>query len=333
MADPTTANIALNVPVTGSNVGTWGDISINPDMVAIDGMFGGVTTISLSNVPVTLSKPVATIVPSAGPTESQNAVLQFTGALSANVVVTLPLPGIQTIANFTTGNFVVSFRAVGSGAVVATPQGSVLRIYNDGTNVRFLNDVGSFPSQMTFLSGVSALPAWITACTKRPFLVQDGTLYNMADYPELGALYGSKFGGNGITTFGVMDLRGRYPIAYDGTGTRITTAGSGIDGQTIGSAGGAQNQTLTQDNLPDYQLPLTDPGHTHGPASGGSPAATGFWTDQGGGGFTAGQGNRITLQSRTGSSTTGITVRSGGNGVATTTVPPAIVAGIYIVKT
>lgn len=333
MADPTTANIALNVPVTGSNVGTWGDVSINPDMVAIDGMFGGVATISLSNVPVTLTKPSAVIVPSAGPTQAQNAVLQFTGTLSANVVVTLPLPGIQTIANFTTGNFVVSFRAVGSGAVIAVPQGTVMRIYNDGTNVYFLNDTGSFPSQMIFLSGVSTVPAWITACTKRPFLLQDGSVYNVSDYPELGGIYGSRFGGNGITTFGVMDMRGRYPIAYDGTGTRITTAGCGIDGQTLGAAGGGQNQALVQANLPDLTLPLTivDPGHSHGPPGG----AGGYFADTGGGSLAQPGGIRYNLVINTPNATTGISgsVKTGGTAAPVTTVPPGIVGGIWLVKT
>jgi hypothetical protein len=107
------------------------------------------------------------------------------------------------------------------------------------------------------LGGVSAVPSWITACTIKPFLLSDGTVYNFSSYAALGNLYKGSFGGNGITTFGVQDLQGRVPLAYDGTGTRITTAGCGINGQTLGAAGG--NQTINngtgilRSDLPNVQ--------------------------------------------------------------------------------
>lgn len=40
----------------------------------------------------------------------------------------------------------------------------------------------------------------------------DGAIYNASDYTALFTLLGNAFGGNGSTTFGVPDLRGRVPI-------------------------------------------------------------------------------------------------------------------------
>ena len=49
------------------------------------------------------------------------------------------------------------------------------------------------------------------------WLICDGSVYNIADYPEYAALLASQhgraniYGGDGITTFAVLDLRGEFP--------------------------------------------------------------------------------------------------------------------------
>lgn len=246
-----TSNIGLVADPTGSNVGTWADNVTNPDFVAIDGFLGGVQSISVAATPVTLTAPGGFApTPGAGPTQSQNRVLRFTGLLTANVMVTLPLPGAYIIENLTTGNFVLSFRGVTATEVVGTPQGERVEIYNDGANVRFVN-LGRMGA-LELWGVLPALPIWVTACSVRPYLVADGTIYNVADFPALGARYSSVFGGNGITTFGLPDLRGRVPLAYDATGVRITVAGCGINGQTMGAALDQQTVTLGTSNLPPY---------------------------------------------------------------------------------
>lgn len=334
MADPQTGNVGLEIPLRGADVGTW-DLPVNGDFTAIDGLFGGVQTVGLSNAPVTLTSPysVNSPNPAPGPTQAQNAVIIFTGALSANVTVTLPIPCVQTAINNTTGNFLVTLRAAGTGDVIAIPQGASCRIYNDGENVAFIEGIEGRPGKLEFEGGEIALPAWMAACTKRPFLWCDGSIYNFSDYPALGAKYGSKFGGNGITTFGVPDLSGRIPLPYDKTGTRITTAGCGINGQTIGAAGGAQTNTLVTGNLPPYtptgNVPLADPGHKHTYQRDTGPL-------QGGGGGAGGVINQQTTD--VSSSTTGITASfvgasQGGTSTPISNVQPAIVAGVWLVKT
>lgn len=329
MTDPTTSNLLLAVPTRGSDSGTW-DVPVNANSTALDGLLGGVQTISVTDTDVTLTAPTGTVTPSGGPYQSQNKILKFTGALTANVAITLPLPGEYTIQNLTTGAYVLSFKA-GSGNIVATPQGSVMHIWNDGTDVWLVKN--QVPGALTFLGGISAVPAWISACTIAPYLLCDGSVYNISAYSALGNLYGSTFGGNGGTTFGVQDLRGRVPLAYDGTGSRITTAGCGIDGQTIGAAGGAQDTTLLRSDLPNVAPTFTGSSSTVAGIGSNLVANAAAIGNPGGSGYYAGS----TFQNPGTLTVTPLgTVQSINGNVSQTSpsnVPPAQVSGIWIVAT
>lgn len=249
MVNPRTVNVGIIVPLTGADVDLWGEVDVNPNMVAVDGFIGGIQTVAISASPVTLTSPAGfTATPTPGPTQSQNRVLRFTGLLSGNVAVTLPLPGVYVIENLTTGNFVTQFRGLTVTEQICVEQGARQTIYNDGANVRFIDmpRVGS----LEFWAGVTDVPSWVTNCTVRPFLRCDGSVYNFSDYPYLAAKMLGAFGGNGISTFGVPDLRGRYPLAYDGTGARVTVAVSGLNGQVMGAAGGTQGGNLAANQVP-----------------------------------------------------------------------------------
>jgi hypothetical protein len=76
----------------------------------------------------------------------------------------------------------------------------------------------------------------------------DGTSFTAADYVELNATIG------GNTT---PDIRERMLIPQDNGASvsRVTGAVSGIDGNTRGSAGGAESVSLAQTNIPSYTLP------------------------------------------------------------------------------
>lgn len=338
MVNPVTVNLGIIIPLTGADIDTWGEDDINPNMVALDGLLGGVQTIGLTNAPVTLTAPAGFVAtPSPGPTQSQNRVLRFTGALTGNVRVTLPLPGAYLIDNRTTGNFVVSFQGATATEVIAVDQGSIVEVYNDGANVRFVN-LGRV-GQLEFWGGISAIPAWVTACTVKPYLYCDDTIYNFADFPWLAAKYQGQFGGNGLTTFGVQDLRGRVPLAYDGTGTRITTALCGINGQTMGAAGGIAGEALVRAHLPNQvvSVSIADPGHGHpgstvsiqGDSAGSLLTTAADW----------GHNNTgvVQLPVTIASAFTGITASLNLNGGVTQTVlnnmQPSQVSGIWVVKT
>jgi microcystin-dependent protein len=342
VVNPQTVNVGIIVPLTGADVDTWGEDDVNPNMVAIDGLFAGVQGISVTNVPITLTVPAGFVAtPSAGPTQAQNRVLRFTGAMTGNVRVTLPLPGSYLIDNRTTGAFVLSFQGAVATEVVGIAQGEIVEIYNDGANVRFVNlgRVGA----LEFWGGISAIPAWVAACTVPPYLLSDGTVYNFSTYPALGARYLGQFGGNGVTTFGVQDLRGRFPLAYDGTGTRITVAGCGIDGQTLGAVNAnAQSNTIAANQVPTLSgitgtaaVSVSAGGSTTIPYLNAVDTITGSVNSPGGGsGYIPRAGLSVWTgtPSLNGSGTISGTYTNASPQVLNN-VPPAQVSGIWVVKT
>ena len=241
MTEPTTVNTGLIVPNTGDLPGTWGANAINPDLSAIDGFIGGVQVVSVTNSPITLTSPASfTPTPSAGPTQSQNAVLRVTGTLTGNVQITLPLPGYMIVENLTTGAFVVTLRAVGSGEVIGIEQSSIVHVYNDGSNVRFVNlsPVGSYMDLCD-----ASVPLWISSCTKPPYLMCDGSTFSNTTYPYLYAKLGT-------TT--LPDARGRARYMLNQGTNRILTSSTSFDGNTRFSGGGST--TIFQQNLPNVSF-------------------------------------------------------------------------------
>jgi microcystin-dependent protein len=94
------------------------------------------------------------------------------------------------------------------------------------------------------------------------FAFPAGQAISRSTYATLYALVGNTYGaGDGSTTFNVPDLRGRATFGLDNMGGlaagRITVAGGNYDGTVLGNAGGGQNQTLTQAQLPSVSITPT----------------------------------------------------------------------------
>lgn len=106
--------------------------------------------------------------------------------------------------------------------------------------------------------------AYGAAAAPSGWLLCDGTVYNIATYATLGALLGSTWGGDGIVTFAVPDLRGRSTL---GSGT-----GSGLTARTLAQTGGEETHVLSTGELATHAHGVTDPGHVHVLAE-GTPAA------------------------------------------------------------
>src|SRR3569833_1354169 len=70
----------------------------------------------------------------------------------------------------------------------------------------------------------------------------DGSLLPIAQYQALFALLGSMFGGNGTTTFGLPDLRGRAPVGM-GNGPNLTPVSQG-------QLAGSESATLSPGQMP-----------------------------------------------------------------------------------
>lgn len=76
----------------------------------------------------------------------------------------------------------------------------------------------------------------------RGWMFCDGTIYSISTYEVLYTILGTTYGGNGQTTFGVPDLRGRIAV---GTGQ-----GAGLQNITLGQVGGTETVTMTTAQMP-----------------------------------------------------------------------------------
>lgn len=203
--------------------------------------------------------------------------------------------------------------------------------------LQWLTSFRIFTQNLTTPSG--SVTAFAGSVAPQGWLLMQGQTVARRDYPALSAI----FGGAG-ETFTLPDARGRFLV------------GSGDF--ALLSTGGALQRTLTQANLPDVALPvtdlghahtspphthaITDPGHAHGGAggalfvmAGGSgnapPSPPGWSTAATTGTATTG----ITVGSTAAtidSATTGVTVRTGGTGAPVNTTP-AYLAVNWIIKT
>lgn len=79
------------------------------------------------------------------------------------------------------------------------------------------------------------------------WLACDGSLVQIADYDVLYQLLGTTYGGDGQTTFGLPDLRGRVPL-HQGS------SGSGV--HVLGGAAGQETATLTSGQMPSHTHPM-----------------------------------------------------------------------------
>lgn len=72
----------------------------------------------------------------------------------------------------------------------------------------------------------------------------EGQLIAISDNPSLFSILGTTYGGDGVQTFGLPDLRGRVPV---GTGT-----GPGLTPSVRGNKGGVEHVTLSQSEMPSH---------------------------------------------------------------------------------
>lgn len=194
----------------------------------------------------------------------------------------------------------------------------------------------------------------------------DGSEISRTTYADLFTAISTTYGnGDGSTTFDIPDLRGRTIFGLDNMDNTVGTGGGdagrltsgadhGVDGDTLGSAGGVEEYTLVTGDLPSHNHSsgtlTTGAGsaHTHKlcSLSEGDNAEIGTndtlatrETTSGaadnyvltGGGVSADTGNSGSESSHT-HSVTGGSTGSTGSGDAHTNLPPAIVMN-WIIKT
>ena len=324
MVEPVTTNLFLIVPNTGDLSGAWGTSALNPNFQSIDTKFGGVTTISLSSATtILLSVPATTGVwPGGNPSQSMNAVIRFTGAQTGSATIQFTLPGFYIVDNQCTGTTSVRLSPVGGGNSIGAIPGKKHQVFYDGTDMDYV-DMADPGTAYDLHTNTTSLPPWMTACTKAPYLLKDGSTYSTVTYPALAQLLGSTYGGNGITTFGVPDERARYRTAID-TGSTARLSGSGVTGTTFASAGGTATIVLVTANLPPYTpsaTATTNLGNPFNPVY-GTPAGSSPFSGNAGSAY----GTIPTTITITG-------VAQGGLSTPFTNVAPTIIDFLPLIKT
>ena len=83
----------------------------------------------------------------------------------------------------------------------------------------------------------------------RNYAYCSGQLMNISQNSALFSLLGTYYGGNGTSTFGLPDLRGRIPVGQG--------QGPGLSNYTMGQQFGTENVTITQQTLPAHNHMLT----------------------------------------------------------------------------
>lgn len=84
----------------------------------------------------------------------------------------------------------------------------------------------------------------------------DGRLLSIQQNAPLFSLLGNTYGGDGMTTFALPDLRARVPIGQG--------AGRGLSPYSMGQMGGTEYQQLTTNNLPSHTHAATVTGTATG---------------------------------------------------------------------
>ena len=98
----------------------------------------------------------------------------------------------------------------------------------------------------------------------------DGQLLAVNQNDALFSLLGTIYGGDGRTTFGLPDMRGRIPIEQGD--------GPGLTQRHLGVKAGGETATLNSNQLPSHTHPLQA---QNGPGSSSSPLGNTFATAQG----------------------------------------------------
>ncbi|SDT23512.1 Microcystin-dependent protein [Mucilaginibacter mallensis] len=110
------------------------------------------------------------------------------------------------------------------------------------------------------------------------FLFCSGQLLSISSNAAVFSLLGTTYGGNGINTFALPDLRGRAPIGQG--------QGPGLSNYVLGQASGTENTSILISNLPSHThtlnvnngtgttgIPGTTTYLSKGPVTGSGPTA------------------------------------------------------------
>lgn len=207
-------------------------------------------------------------------------------------------------------------------------------LYNNSDAVWYLHGFYGNPYNIPLAGGMDF---WGTAVPNSAFAFPIGQAISRTTYSALFTIMSTTYGiGDGSTTFNLPDKTGRVSAMKEASATRLTTAGSGVAGDTMGAAGGVQSVSLATNQIPTLASTGTisgvaTPTGVNVPAAPSSisnqpsPSTGGNNTPNSPGSFTNLTGAQMVVS---GSASVSYT---NGSQVVTKTIPPLIVTN-YIIR-
>lgn len=120
--------------------------------------------------------------------------------------------------------------------------------YSVTDNSLYLHGYYGNPYNVPFLGGMDF---WDTIAPNSSFIFPLGQAISRTTYAAAFARWGITHGaGDGSTTFNVPNKGERVSVMKAAVATLLTTAGSGVDGATMGATGGVQNVPLIVSDVP-----------------------------------------------------------------------------------
>lgn len=312
MPNSYTANLNLTLPEVGADTDAWGG-HLNDGLTTLDGIFKSDGTGTSVGMKVGSGKTLAVA-----------GTLTATGTVTATAATISVTAGNTSIKDGSDATKVLKLDASG----ITTGTTRTLTAPDASGTIALTSNTSFIPTGTVLPYAGSSAPSGYLLC--------DGSAVSRATYAALFAIVGTTYGaGNGSTTFNLPDLGGRVPAGKEASASRLTSAGSGVDGGTLGATGGAQTITLTAAEQASMPVTVTLSGTATGTVT--SPTTL---TNTSGQGALFGQSVVSGSQSLYGSSGTVSVDLSSGSGSGTATgsggahrnVQPTIVLN-YIIRT
>jgi microcystin-dependent protein len=253
MASTATVRNRLNKQGVGDNTGTWGSVLNSQVFDIVDEALDGVTSLAVSgNVSLTSADYVSD--------QARRRILKLTGAPGASYNITVPsVEKFYFVINQT--NAAQTIKAGGTGYSV--PAGAARAVACDGT------DCFGPDSSVPYVIG--AVIDYAGTTEPSGWLFCYGQAISRTSYASLFGAIGTTYGvGDGSLTFNLPDLRGRVVAGQDDMGgasaNRLTAPAStvgGINGDTLGAAGGEEAHVQTEAQLATHTHIQNAHSHTY----------------------------------------------------------------------
>jgi microcystin-dependent protein len=296
------------VKVVASGVAVYGD-------VVSAGYSGGQTTVVLAGI--VNESGGASVVPT---TPTQIAYAPLTPGASGS------LPRRMDSVSVVASGAVYEVTGAGADMVVKRNGSEVLRVDAGGLANGCVGSAGLNSGVQLKLVPSGVVVPFAGNSAPSGWLLCAGQAVSRATYAELFSAIGTTYGaGDGSTTFGLPDLRGRSVFGLDNMGGtvagRVTSGISGISGTALGAAGGSEAM-----HSHSHTATVTDAGHSHDAnavygAASNNPSGMALTRD------TGTTGSRLVTKT----ATTGITVSNASTGSGTSqNMVPAMMLNMII---